>query len=270
MKVTFIGGGNMATALIVGMLRHGFAKTDIRVVEIVAASRASLTLELGVDCIQAPDPSIAGSDVMVLAVKPQSVSDAARELAPHVDHALVLSIAAGIRLNDLARWLGPAAVLARCMPNMPALVGAGITAVYARPEASASQREAAERVLSAVGRVIWIDEEALLDPVTALSGSGPAYAFYVMEAMQQAGLEMGLSIEVARALSAETMRGAAELAMRSSGAISTLRERVTSKGGTTERALAVMQEAKVGDAIVRAIHAANERARELAEQFGKN
>jgi pyrroline-5-carboxylate reductase len=182
----------------------------------------------------------------------------------------VLSIAAGIRLADLGRWLGGYARLARCMPNTPALIGLGVTGLYARPEVAPAQRAHAQAVLEAVGEVIWVDDEALLDPVTAVSGSGPAYVFYLIEALERAAREVGLDAAAARRLALGTFRGAAELAARSSEPPAILRERVTSKGGTTERALASMGADKLDEAIVRAVRAANERAKALGDELGKD
>jgi pyrroline-5-carboxylate reductase len=171
---------------------------------------------------------------------------------------------------DLGRWLGGYPRLARCMPNTPALIGLGVTGLYARPEVAPAQRAHAQAVLEAVGEVIWVDDEALLDPVTAVSGSGPAYVFYLIEALERAAREVGLDAAAARRLALGTFRGAAELAARSSEPPATLRERVTSKGGTTERALASMRTDKLDEAIVRAVRAANERAQELGDELGKD
>jgi len=270
MDITFIGGGNMATALIGGLVAKGFAPGSIKVVEVAAQARARLAQSFGVTCFERPAAAAPFGDVVVLAVKPQQMREVARELAPSLQGELVLSIAAGIRLADLARWLGGHARLARCMPNTPALIGAGVTGLYARAEAGPEGRQHAQAVLEAVGAVIWVGEEALLDPVTAVSASGPAYVFYFIEALERAARELGLDAAGARQLAIGTFRGAAELAARSSDSPATLRERVTSKGGTTERALATLQADRVADAIVRAVRAASERARELGDEFGKD
>jgi pyrroline-5-carboxylate reductase len=269
MQITFIGGGNMATALIGGLVAKGFQPASIRVVELLPEARKRLADAFGVNCFEAPAAAAPFGDVVVLAVKPQQLREVAQTLAPGLRGELVLSIAAGIRLADLARWLGGYARLARCMPNTPALIGAGVTGLYARPEAGAEGRAQAQAILEAVGEVIWVDDEQLLDPVTAVSASGPAYVFYFIEALERAGVELGLDAAGARRLAIQTFRGAAELAARSPEAPGTLRERVTSKGGTTERALATMQADRVADAIVRAVCAASERARELGDEFGK-
>ncbi len=207
-------------------------------------------------------------EVVVLAVKPQQMRAAAAALRPRLARELVITIAAGIRLDDLSRWLGGYAPLVRCMPNTPALIGAGISGLYAGAEVAAGQRAVAEAILGAVGATLWVAEESLLDPVTAISGSGPAYVFYFIEALQQAAREMGFSATDARKLAVETFAGTARLAAQSPEDVSVLRERVTSKGGTTERALASMDADRVKDLIVRALHAANQRAHELGEQLG--
>jgi pyrroline-5-carboxylate reductase len=270
MNITFVGGGNMATALIGGLVAKGFAPQSIKVVEVVAEARKRLADAFGVKCVEQPAAATPFGDVVVLAVKPQQMREVAQALVPSLGGELVLSIAAGIRLADIGRWLGGHARLARCMPNTPALIGAGVTGLYARPEAGPEGRRNAQAILEAVGEVIWVEDEALLDPVTAVSASGPAYVFYFIEALERAARELGIDAAGARQLAIGTFRGAAELAARSPDAPGTLRERVTSKGGTTERALAAMQADRVADAIVRAVRAANERARELGDEFGKD
>ncbi len=270
MNVTFIGGGNMATALIGGLVARGIAASGIKIVEVLHEARARHAEQFGITSVATPAEAVPHGDAVVLAVKPQHMRDACTALAPHLADEVVLSIAAGTRLDDIGRWLGGKTRLARCMPNTPALIGAGISAVYARPAVGPEQREVVRTILAAAGQIVWVDDEGLLDPVTALSGSGPAYVFYFLEAMQRAAAEMGLPDDVGKALAVETLRGAAELAARSAEPASVLRERVTSKGGTTEQALASMNADGVGDAIVRAIHAANRRARELGDQLGRD
>jgi pyrroline-5-carboxylate reductase len=269
MNITFIGGGNIATALIGGLLEKGFDPGQIKVVEPQHEARTRLTQQ-GVACFPAAAQAVPFGDVVVLAVKPQQVRGVAAELARHLHDELVVSIAAGIRLTDLARWLGGSRPLVRCMPNTPALIGQGIAALYAEPRVSNEQRSAAQSILAAVGRTVWLDDEALLDPVTAVSGSGPAYVFYFMEALEKAARELGLPPQVARDLVVETFRGAAELARRSPEQLAILRERVTSKGGTTERALTSFSDDAVGEAIGRAVRAAHERGRELGAQLGRD
>lgn len=269
MNITFVGGGNMAAALIGGLIGRGHAAADMGVVEIQPEARARLAAQFGVACAAELSAASPLGQVVVLAVKPQQMRAAASGLKPLLRRELVITIAAGIRLVDLSRWLGGHQLLVRCMPNTPALVGAGITGLYALPAVAAGQRALAESILAAVGETLWVADEAALDPVTAISGSGPAYVFYFIEALQQAAQEMGFSPADARRLALQTFAGAAKLAAQSQDEVAQLRERVTSKGGTTERALASMNADGVKGLIVRALHAANQRAHELGEQLGK-
>ena len=268
MNITFIGGGNMAAALIGGLIGKGHAPDGIRVVELQAEARARLAAQFGVACVDSVAAAEQLGQVVVLAVKPQQMRAAAQALGARLGQELVITIAAGIRLVDLSRWLGGYAVLVRCMPNTPALIGAGISGLYAGAEVGAEQRAMAEAILGAVGATLWVQDESLLDPVTAISGSGPAYVFYFIEALQQAAQEMGFSATDARKLAVETFLGTAKLAAQSTEGVAVLRERVTSKGGTTERALASLETDRVQNLIVRALHAANQRAHELGEQLG--
>jgi pyrroline-5-carboxylate reductase len=270
MNIAFIGGGNMAAALIGGMTRKGFDAAAITVVEIGVEGRERLQRETGVKVLAAPDASLGDADLIVLAVKPQNMREAATALAPHLKNQTVLSIAAGTRLADLQRWLGGHAKLVRTMPNTPALIGQGITALYAGPAVEVSRRMDAERVLQAVGQTVWVDSEELIDPVTALSGSGPAYVFFFLEALQAGGEALGLAEDTARRLALQTFVGAAQLAAASPESFATLRERVTSKGGTTAAALAVMREQGVDAAIAQAMRAASERGREMGEVLGRD
>ncbi len=268
MKITFIGGGNMAAALIGGLIGKGHAAAGIAVVEVQAEARARLAAQFGVACVDSVAAVAMLGEAVVLAVKPQQMRAAAAALRRRLARELVISIAAGIRLVDLSRWLGGYATLVRCMPNTPALIGAGISGLYASAEVGAEQHALAETILGAVGATLWVPQENLLDPVTAISGSGPGYVLYFIEALQQAAREMGFSVTDARKLAVETFVGTARLAAQSPEDVVVLRERVTSKGGTTERALASMDADRVKDLIVRALHAANERAHELGEQLG--
>ena len=278
MKIAFIGGGNMATALIGGMLKQGFAAADISAIEPFEAARAKLAAQFGVACAAAPSAALGAADVIVMAVKPQNMRDAAATVAPFLHAQLIVSIAAGIRIVDLARWLGsasgPAPVpytsIVRCMPNTPALIGMGITGLHAAPAVSAVQRASAERILRAVGDVVWVGSEALIDPVTAVSGSGPAYVFYFLESMAEAGIQLGLAPADAKRLALATFSGAARLAAESPDDLATLRAKVTSKGGTTEAALKVMMERQVKAAIGSAIGAASARGTELGEMLGRD
>ncbi|HEX2604654.1 MAG TPA: pyrroline-5-carboxylate reductase [Oxalicibacterium sp.] len=270
LKIAFIGGGNMAAALIGGLAGKLTAAANIHVVDISADALQRLQQQFGVTTASAIDGKIAACDVVVLAVKPQQMKDVVVQLRPHIRAQLVLSIAAGLRAADLSRWLGGHDAIVRTMPNTPALIGKGVTGMVATTGVNAVQRETADAILRAVGDTVWLDNEALIDPVTAVSGSGPAYVFYFIEAMQQAAQEMGLSAEQGKALAISTFVGAAQLAAQSSEPVTTLRERVTSKGGTTYAALTSMEESGVKEAIVKAMKAAAARGRELGEEFGRD
>lgn len=268
MKITFLGGGNMANALIGGLLQQGFAAADIQVVELNAENREKLGRTYGVTCHAGPDAAAWACDLIVLAVKPQQMKEAVAPLIPFLQAQVVVSIAAGLGLDTLSRWLGGHRKVVRSMPNTPALIGAGITGLCALPEITAGERDAADRVLQAVGSTVWIDDEGKMDAVTAVSGSGPAYVFLFIEALQQAAAELGFTPEQGRQLSIETVLGAAKLAAQSPEPAAVLRERVTSKGGTTEAALRVMAEKAVKEGIVAGVQAAEARGRELGAQLG--
>lgn len=269
MNISFIGGGNMATALIGGLVTQGFEASKIRVVDVSNETREALQARYPVQTFAAVDAESMASDVIVLAVKPQQLREVAAALAPLLKQQLVISIAAGVRSEDLSRWLGGYRQLVRSMPNTPAMISAGMSGLYALPEVAQTQRQQAETVLQAVGATLWLNDEAQMDGVTAVSGSGPAYVFYFMEAMQIAATELGFSPQQARTLTLQTFLGAASLASQSEEDAATLRARVTSRGGTTERALATMEDAAVKSAIVKAIHAAAGRSRELGDALGK-
>ena len=271
MKITFIGGGNMADALIGGLLRKGFASSELRAVEINPEARARLQQKYGVACAD-QIPPVRDDEVILFAVKPQQMREAARNSGLVANANLVLSIAAGITLTSLSRWLGAHRRLIRAMPNTPALIGEGVTGLYALDGAAvtADDRARAERILSAVGSTVWIEKEEQMDAVTAVSGSGPAYVFYFIEALEAAAKQLGLPVETARKLALEAFIGAARLAAASAEPIAVLRQRVTSKGGTTEAALSSMAADRIKDAIIRAVIAANARGRELGEQLDKD
>lgn len=266
--IAFIGGGNMASAIIGGLLNSGRPATSILVVDPGAAQRDRLAADLGVRTLSRADATLAGAALLVWAVKPQLFADAAAPCAAHVGGALQLSVMAGIRSDALARAVGTERVV-RAMPNTPALIGQGIAGLYARPAVSAAERAQVERLLAPTGRTLWVAQEADLDAVTALSGSGPAYVFYIVEALVQAAAEMGLSAEHGRELALGTLAGATALAQASGDPPAVLRERVTSKGGTTHAALQVLEAAGVKAALVRAVLAAQQRARELGDEIGR-
>ncbi len=269
MKLGFIGGGNMAQALIIGLKNEQFAMQDITVIELDADKRKELSRDLGVNTTNEL-VSIQACDVIVLAIKPQQLPTLAKTLAPLLKQQLIISIAAGIRLADLSRWLGNYTTIIRAMPNMPAQIQAGITGLYAMPSVSKTQIALADQVLSAAGTTLWLDSEDKLNAVTAISGSGPAYVFYLIEALQAAALGLGLDEAQAKQLSIATFKGASLLADASTTPIATLREQVTSKGGTTEQGLLSLQDSKVKEAIVLAAQKACERAKTLGVELGSD
>jgi pyrroline-5-carboxylate reductase len=270
MKITFIGGGNMAVALIGGLRKQGFSAAGIQVVEPFEQARERLTSSFGVRCAAAVDAAALSCEVLVLAVKPQQLREAVAPICGKLGNQLVVSIAAGLRMADISRWLGNYNKLVRAMPNTPALIGAGITGLCADPAVDLEGRNNADKILRAVGSTLWIDSEERMNAVTAVSGSGPAYVFYFLEAMEAAARNMGFDAHSARRLSVETFLGAARLAEQSSEPISTLRERVTSKGGTTEAALSSFGVNGIAGAIEHGIVAAEARGRELGEILGKD
>ena len=270
LNIAFIGGGNMAAALIGGLAGRVTEGGRIHVVDLSTDNLTRLQQQFGVTTSTVIDARSAAADVIVLAVKPQNMREVVDQLKPYMHGQLLLSIAAGIRGVDLARWLGDYQAIVRTMPNTPALIGRGITGMVALAGVSPTQRAAADAIMSAVGSTVWFDDEALIDPVTAVSGSGPAYVFYFIEAMQQAALEMGLTPAQGKALAIATFTGAAELAAQATEPISVLRERVTSKGGTTYAALSSLQADGVQESIVRALKAAAARGKEMGEEFGRD
>lgn len=268
MNICFIGGGNMATALIGGLLGKGFSAAQISVVEINADNRSRLQRDFAVRTVENIAEGVAGSQIIVFAVKPQQLSVVAQQLAPLLNGQLLISIAAGIRAVDLARWSNSQSIV-RAMPNTPALIQSGMTGLYALPAVSAAQRKQAQDILAAVGETLWLQDEAMLDAVTAISGSGPAYVFYFIEALQQAAQQLGFNAEEARRLSLATFLGASKLAASSDEDASVLRARVTSKNGTTERALLSLSAHHVAEHIAQATQAAAVRSREMGDELGK-
>jgi pyrroline-5-carboxylate reductase len=267
LNITFIGGGNMASSLAGGLVKRGHAPERITLADPRPEQLEALAEKFGV-CVT-PDNLEAASEaeVLVFAVKPQVFRDAALPLAEavRVHRPLVISVAAGIAESDIRNWLGGDAAIVRAMPNMPALVGAGAAALYANDRVTAEQRALAQAILESVGIAVWIEDESLMDAVTALSGSGPAYFFLLMEFMEAAGRELGLPAEVARRLTQQTAYGAARLALASGEAPAALRKQVTSPGGTTAAAVAVFEDGKLGAMVARALTAARDRGRQLSE-----
>jgi len=266
-QIGFIGGGNIAGALIGGLLRAGRSPSDLIVVEPFEAQRARLAQDFGITAQAAADARLAAAGTVVWAVKPQLFAQAAAPCAPFVAQALQLSVMAGIRSADISAASGSHRVV-RAMPNTPALIGRGIAGLYAQPGVTGQERADVEGLLATTGALLWVEQEADLDAVTALSGSGPAYVFYVLEALMQAATTMGLSAEQGRALALATFDGATELARRSPETPETLRAQVTSKGGTTFAAISALESAGVKAAFVGALQAAQQRAHELGDEFG--
>jgi pyrroline-5-carboxylate reductase len=265
--LAFVGGGNMASAILGGLVAAGHPKERVVVVEPFAPQAELVRDKFGVRVEPAGGAALAGADIVVWAVKPQVFREAVAPCAPFVGGALHLSVMAGIRSDAIARATGSERVV-RSMPNTPALVGEGMTGLFARAAATADDRAAIERTLAPTGETLWVAREDDLDAVTALSGSGPAYVFFFIEAMMQAASDMGLSPEQGRRLAQATFKGATSLARASDESPETLRSRVTSKGGTTHAAIASMESAGVKPAIVQALRAAQARARELGDEFG--
>lgn len=270
-RIAFIGGGNMAASMIGGLIADGWPNDRIRVAEPDAERRAWLQEHFGVAALASNRDAAAAAEVVVLAVKPQVLRQVARDIAPAVagHQPLVVSIAAGVRTGDIQRWLGGRAAVVRAMPNTPALVQAAATGLYASPEVNEAQHSQAEALLRAIGVTVWVEDEDALDAVTALSGSGPAYFFLFIEALEAAGIDLGLEPAQARLLAVQTAVGAAKLALESDEEPALLRQRVTSPGGTTERALAVFEEGGLRQLVTRALTAARDRARELAVELGQ-
>ncbi len=265
--IAFIGGGNMASALISGLLGKGLSTAQIDVVEPFDEARQKLKTSFNIYAQPVPGAGLARADLVVWAVKPQTFKDAALQSRSHTTKALHLSVAAGITSSSIARWLGCERIV-RAMPNTPALIGKGITGLYARAAVNSADRALVNQVIATTGDLLWLTDEAQLDGVTALSGSGPAYMFYFMEAMTEAGEQMGLPREQAYKLAVATFIGAGELARASSEPPEVLRQRVTSKGGTTHAAITSMDHSNIKKLFMQALHAAQIRAREMGEEFG--
>ncbi|MEE4290188.1 MAG: pyrroline-5-carboxylate reductase [Cycloclasticus sp.] len=269
-QIGFIGGGNMASSLIGGLVSNGYPADKITVADLDAEKLTYLSKTFGINNTQNSGELAANVDILVLAVKPQHMQPVAEGagLAIKDKKPVVVSIAAGIRVDALDRWLGGNFPIVRCMPNTPALVKTGATGLYASAQVDNSQKDQVESLLRAVGVTVWVENENELDAVTALSGSGPAYFFMMMEALEAAGIEAGLSQKTAQLLTQETALGAAKMALESSESAGVLRQRVTSPGGTTERAIGVMEEQGLGDILQAAVLAAKERSIELSDELG--
>lgn len=270
-KITFIGCGNMGRSLIGGLINNGFPPARICGTDIDPKQRELTVSRYGIEVLDDNLEAVNGVDVVVIGVKPQMVKTTLLPLRETLAESrpLLLSIAAGIKLEDLARWSGEGLPIVRIMPNTPALVSTGAAALCANKHVNDAQHDIAETIMRSVGITIWVDDEVLIDAVTALSGSGPAYYFYFMEIMEKAGMELGLTKDQSRLLTLQTALGAAKMAMESNDDPEILRKQVTSPGGTTERALDVLQQNKLEKTIKTAVHAAFDRAQELATMLGK-
>jgi len=268
MKISFIGGGNMARAIIGGLKNNGFTMPAITVMELDAEKRMQLAAEYNT---QTTDTyaGIQQCDVIVLAIKPQQLKEVCSQLSPLLSAQLIISIAAGVRSADISRWLGGYQAIVRVMPNTPAQIQAGVSALYAVESVNSVQRDQATTILAAVGKTLWLADEGQMDAVTAISGSGPAYVFYMIEALQEAAVSLGLTPEDARMLALQTFAGASLLATQSNDDIKTLRAQVTSKGGTTEQGILALETGKLKDIITSAAKAAAEKSVMLGNQLAQ-
>jgi len=269
MNIRFIGGGNMARAIIGGLKKNGFNTQTITVIDPDPQKCTTLANEFGVKAANsASDDSY--TDVIVLAIKPQQLKEVCQQLKDSLSKELVVSIAAGIRTVDIARWLGDYPAIVRVMPNTPAQIQAGVSALFASSQVSSMQRQQAANILEAVGKVLWLEDESQMDAVTAISGSGPAYVFYFIEALQEAGVALGLTQEAASMLALETFSGSSMLAVQSSQDVQTLRSQVTSKGGTTEQGILALEQANIKAAILSAAQAAAAKSLALGDILSKD
>lgn len=266
--IAFVGGGNMARSLIGGLIARGAQPAQLAVSEPQESLRQALAADFGVRVSDDNLDAARDAELLLLAVKPQAMRTVCEGLSGKLDNAIVVSIAAGITCSQIQRWLGSAGAVVRCMPNTPALLGVGATGLYATPSTTATQRAAAEAVLGAVGLCVWIEDESQMDAVTALSGSGPAYVFLLAEAMQDAAIAVGLPVEAARQLTRQTLLGAARMLTEGEETAATLRQRVTSPGGTTQAALESFEADGFRAAVERAIAAAQRRGAELSRELG--
>jgi len=270
-KICFIGGGNMASSLVGGLVNNGYTPSLVTVTDPDAEKLDQLSKQFSINTTSNNADAVEDSDVIVLAVKPQVLNEVCTSIKNHISNKspLIISIAAGIRSTDIDRWLGDNNAIVRCMPNTPSLIQAGATGLYANAQTSEDQKKVADTILSSAGITLWVNEESLLDAVTAVSGSGPAYFFLFMEAMQEAGKKLGLDEATAGQLARQTALGAARMALEGEDDPATLRSKVTSKGGTTAAAIASFEENNFSQIIQQALTAARDRAIELADDLGK-
>lgn len=270
--IGFIGGGNMASSLLSGLIASGHSPRQLWVSDINEEALQSLSANLNVHVSTSNDDVINNSDVVVLAVKPQVLEEVAKAAAESIQNkqSLVVSIAAGVSQKSLSQWMGNEIAIVRCMPNTPSLVLTGATALHANEKVSVQQRDLAENIMRSVGIALWVDNESELDAVTAVSGSGPAYYFLLMEAIEKVAVELGLSETTARLLVQQTALGAAKIALESSESPEQLRRRVTSPGGTTQQAIDVFQQGGFVELVAKAVKAARNRSIEMSKQTEKN
>jgi pyrroline-5-carboxylate reductase len=273
LKIGFIGGGNMASALIGGLIKQGAQAKNMFVADPFDQTRQRLESDLSIICAASVDklaPQIENCDVLLMAVKPQQFKEAASELAlvlkSLANKPLCLSVAAGIKTADMIKWLGHQRII-RAMPNTPALIGEGMTGLFADTHISAADQSLASSICEAVGKIVWVDSEKQMDDITAISGSGPAYVFAFLESLEKAAIAQGLSQEQARLLAIQTLQGAAKLAAQSLESPATLRERVTSKGGTTHAALTVLEQESWAQIMMKAVAAASQRSEAMGQEF---
>ena len=273
LKIGFIGGGNMASALIGGLIKQGAQAKNMFVADPFDQTRQRLESDLSIICAASVDklaPQIENCDVLLMAVKPQQFKEAASELAlvlkSLANKPLCLSVAAGIKTADMIKWLGHQRII-RAMPNTPALIGEGMTGLFADAHISAADQSLASSICEAVGKIVWVDSEKQMDDITAVSGSGPAYVFAFLESLEKAAIAQGLSQEQARLLAIQTLQGAAKLAAQSSESPATLRERVASKGGTTHAALTVLEQESWAQIMMKAVAAASQRSEAMGQEF---
>lgn len=269
--IGFIGAGNMARSMASGLIANDWPKNNILLSDPDGAQRQGAQQALGVEIVEKNASVVDRANILILAVKPQMLADVVAEITGPLaeKNPLIISIAAGIQTSDLARWIGRQAPVVRVMPNTPALIGSGACGLFANEHTTREQREQAETIMRAIGVTVWVKDEALLDIITALSGSGPAYFLLVMEVMESAAIKAGLDQKSARLLTLETALGAAKMALESSEDPAKLRHHVTSPGGTTEAAIKILEQGKIDQLFTSAINAATARSKELAEIFGK-
>ncbi len=269
MKIAFIGGGNMATALVGGLIKRGVPGTDIYVIDTNESKRTRLTEDFGIQTGASLNEALSEYEVVVLAVKPQALKECAYQLAPYLKDQLVISVAVGVRAADISRWLNHHKRIVRAMPNTPSLIGQGVTGATTFNHDKAD-RELAQQVLEPAGEVIWLENESQIDALSAVSGSGPAYVFYFIEALERAAHELGFNDSQSRQMALKTFAGAVQLALQSDESPGQLRERVTSKGGTTAAALNSFNQNQVKEKIVSGTFAALARAKEMSDEFGRD